>query len=257
MAITAIEYVLFREMRLQNAIPLDKDLLELGEANWYGDVPVEQLGQDIYRFAKEQERTQLFRQLDEIVQAQRPTMLFEIAKIFWQTFWQPASMTAIDFHGTEKALKLDLNYPIELPHRFHAVLNLGTAEHVFNIAQVMKTIHDYTLPGGLMIHGIPFTGWYDHGFYNVQPTFFWDLAQANNYGLVVYLYVEHQPLKFVQLQKREDIIELVKQKQVAENALLYCVLRKPLADQPFRVPIQGYYAGTISQEAAQAWRTLR
>jgi hypothetical protein len=33
MAITAIEYVLFSQMRQQNAIPLGGDCLELGEAN--------------------------------------------------------------------------------------------------------------------------------------------------------------------------------------------------------------------------------
>lgn len=91
MAITAIEYVLFSQMRQQNAIPLGGDCLELGEANWYGDVAVEQLGQDIYRFAKEEERTALFRQLDEITQAKRPGMLFEIAKVFWRTFCRATS----------------------------------------------------------------------------------------------------------------------------------------------------------------------
>jgi len=257
MAITAIEYTIFRQMREQNAITLNADLLELGEANWYGDVPIEQLAQDIYRFAKEDERTTLFRQLDEIVQAKRPGILFEIAKVFWKTFWQPHSMTAVDFHGTENALKLDLNRPIELPQRYSTVFNLGTAEHVFNIAQVMKTVHDYTLPGGMMIHGIPFTGWFDHGFYNVQPTFFWDLALANSYAVMAYLYVEHKPLKLVQLLRREDVISLVKQKQIGQNALLYCVLRKPQEDREFRIPIQGYYAGTISNEASQAWKTLR
>lgn len=257
MAITAIEYSLFRQMREQNAVPLGADLLELGEANWYGDVAIEQLGQDIYRFAREEERTDLFRRLDEIVQAKRPSILFEIAKVFWKTFWQPNSMTAVDFHGTEGSLKLDLNHPIELPKRYHAVFDLGTAEHVFNIAQVMKTIHDYTLPGGLMIHGLPFTGWFDHGFYNLQPTFFWDLALANGYTVMAYLYVEHKPLKLVQLTKREDIVEMAQKKQIADNALLYCVLRKPMSEQPFQVPIQGYYAGTISSVAAQAWKTLR
>jgi N-acyl-D-aspartate/D-glutamate deacylase len=29
----------------------------------------------------------------------------EIAKIWWRTFWQPMSMTAIDLHGMEEALR--------------------------------------------------------------------------------------------------------------------------------------------------------
>jgi hypothetical protein len=60
-----------------------------------------------------------------------------------------------------------------------------------------------------------------------------------------------------ELWKREDILELVTKNQIGQNALLYCVLRKPAEDQPFCFPIQGYYAGTLSQEAAEAWKTLR
>lgn len=257
MAITSIEYSVFRSMRQQNLIPLHSDILELGESNWYGDVPIEQLAQDIYVFAPEDRRKELFLKLDEIVKSRREKFLFEIAKIFWEVFWQPSSMTAIDFHGTESALKLDLNYPVELQKRFHVVINLCTSEHIFNIAQVMKTVHDYTLPNGLMIHEVPFTGWYDHGFYNIQPTFFWDLAAFNGYAVVLLLYAELKPLKLVQLTKRESIIELVKQKSISENALLFCILKKPAEERPFRIPIQGYYAGIISQEAAQAWKTLR
>lgn len=257
MAISAIEYTLFRRMREQNAAPLGADLLELGQANWYGDVPVEQLAQDIYRFAREEERRDLFCRLDEIVRARRPQVLFEIAEVFWRVFVQPASLTAIDFHGTERALKRDLNEPLDLGRQFGLVCNLGTAEHVFDIARVMRTIHEATAPGGMMVHGIPFTGWIEHGFYTVQPTFFWDLAAANGYRIAVYLYVEFKPLKFVQLTRRETILEMAKAKTIAEGALLYCVLRKPMEERPFRVPIQGYYAGSISAEAAQAWKTLR
>lgn len=257
MAITAIEYSVFRSMRQQNLIPLGGDILEIGESNWYGDVPIEQLAQDIYLFAREEEKRDLFVKLDEIVRSKREKFLFEIAKVFWQVFWHPSSMTAIDFHGTEKALKIDLNYPIELPRRFHSVINLGTLEHIFNVAQLMKTVHDYTLPNGLMIHEVPFTGWYEHGFYNIQPTFFWDVALFNGYGVVLFLYAELKPLKLIQLLKRESIIELVKNKMISENSLLFCILKKPPEERPFRIPIQGYYAGTISPELAEAWRTLR
>ena len=41
-----------------------------------------------------------------------------------------------------------------------------------------------------MLHGMPFSGWYDHGFYNFQPTFYLDLAIANNYGNLGLFYVE-------------------------------------------------------------------
>ncbi len=257
MAITAIEYNLFRQLREQNALPLGGDILELGEANWYGDVPTETLLGDIERFAPAAEREDLARQLGEIVGAKRQQMLFEIARIWWRAFWQPASMTAIDFHGTERALKQDLNAPLALPRQYHVVTDLGTAEHVFNVAQVMKSIHEHTLPGGLMIHGLPFAGWVDHGFYSFNPTFYWDLAAANGYAMMVCAYAELKPLKLIQLPRRESILDMVKNGQIGQNALIYAVLRKPDQDAEFRIPIQGYYAGSISPDAAQAWKTLR
>lgn len=257
MAITGIEYNLFRNLREQNSLPQGGDVLELGEANWYGDVDIKQLAQDIYRFAPEDRREALFRTLDEVTQAKRPGMLWEIARVFWQTFLQPRSMTAIDFDGTDKALKLDLNNPVDLQRQFHLVMNLGTVEHVFNVAQAFKTIHDHTLPGGLMMHGLPFTGWLDHGFYNFKPTFYWDLAAANGYVMLLAVYAEVTPLKLVQLRDREHVLEMAKAGQIGANSLIYIVLQRPLEPLPFRIPMQGYYAKAISRKASDAWKNFR
>lgn len=257
MAITGIEYSLFRGLREQGKLPLYGDILELGEANWYGDVDAQTLRNDINRFIPENERGVLLDTLDEILKAQRTDFRFEIAKIFWKTFLQPKSMSAIDFHGTEQAMRLDLNDQIDLQRKFNLVMNLGTVEHVFNVAQAFKTIHDHTLPGGMMVHGLPFTGWIDHGFYAFNPTFFWDLAAANNYTILVACYTELNPLKLIQLQSREQVLEMAKNGQVGGNSLLYVVMVRPAELLPFRVPIQGYYAGAISREAEEAWRDLR
>lgn len=257
MAITSVEYSLFRSLREQNMLPLNGSVLECGEANWYGDVPLKELADDIHRFALDKDRQPLLHQLDEIVHAKRPEYLFEICKVFWHTFLQPKSMTAIDFHGTEQALKLDLNDPINLQQQFDLIMNLGTVEHVFNVAQAFKTIHDHTRPDGLMIHDLPFAGWVDHGFYSFNPTFYWDLAAANGYTLVGMMYTELNPLKIVQLNNREHILEMAKNGGIGDNALIYVVLRRPKEALPFQVPFQGYYAGTISRNAADAWKTLR
>lgn len=259
MAIAAVDYVFFRNMRQHNALPLNADVLEIGEANWYGDVDVQTLREDIDRFAADQSRggKGLLRQLDEIVASKRPFHRFEVAKIFWEVFLQPKTMTAIDFHGTERALKLDLNEPIDLQRQFDIVMNLGTLEHVFNLAQALKSIHDHTLPGGFMIHGLPFTGWVDHGFYNFNPTFCWDLAAANKYEILLALYAEMNPANLIPLHNREQILTMAKSGQIKNNTMIYVTLRKPPEKIPFQIPIQGYYAGTISRDAATAWKTLR
>jgi SAM-dependent methyltransferase len=201
MAITAVEYSLFRSLRRQGLLPLGGDVLEIGEANWYGDVGVLDLQKDIQEFAPEERRGALEVRLGELIK-RTPAPLFDIAKVVWETFLHPASLTAIDFHGTADALRLDLNKPIDLQRQFDVVMNLGTVEHVFNVAQAMQTIHDHTRPGGLMIHGMPLSGWVEHGFYAFNSTFYFDVARANGYEVVLALYAELDTLKMLRLADR-------------------------------------------------------
>jgi SAM-dependent methyltransferase len=258
MAITAIEYALFQQLRDQKALSLGGSVLELGESNWYGDVEETRLQADIGRYARAEEQASLTQRLEVSMRPTAKKAGWEKAKIFWSTFLQYSSYAAIDFHGTDIALKQDLNKPLKLKDKFDMVLNLGTAEHVFNLAQVFTSIHKHTKPGGLMIHGLPFTGYVDHGFYNFQPTFFWDIAKANDYQMMALLYVELKPLKMVQLQSRESVIALYRQKALAENSLLYAVMRKSNLNTSFKPPMQGYYFDEdVSSVVSAGWSVMR
>ena len=218
MAISFVEYSVMRFLRENNLFPLGGDLLEIGEANWYGDVDPGILRADISKFAIPERRQSLLTELDDALKSERPGASWDIAKIYWDTFFHPSSITAVDLHGTEKALKLDLNAPIDLKRQFHVVNNCGTLEHVFNVGLAFKTIHDHTLPGGFMIHQTPFIGWIDHGFYNFNPTLFWDLAAINNYHICVFLYAELNPPKTIQLEKpREDFADGQEQRDRQER----------------------------------------
>jgi SAM-dependent methyltransferase len=256
MAITAIEYSLFRSLRRADKLPQGGDILELGEANWYGDVGMQDLGQDIYRYAPEDHRLKLFRDLDKVSQAS-PADFFAIAKVFWHTFFAPRTMTAIDLHGGKDALKLNLNEPIDLGRSFDVVMNLGTIEHVFDVAQALTTMHNHTRPGGMMVHGMPLSGWVDHGFYSFNSTFYWDLARANDYHVVACIYAQLEPLKLVPLKDRNAILDLAGEKKIGDNSLIYMIFRRPDVARAFKAPLQGYYAGELSAEAAQRWRTER
>lgn len=54
-----------------------------------------------------------------------------------------------------------------------------------------------------MMHGMPLSGWVDHGFYSFNATFYWDLAAANGYEIDLALYTELNPLKLVRLRIRK------------------------------------------------------
>lgn len=257
MAIHSIEYQVTRLFRERNHYPLGGDLLEIGESEWSGDLDPSILREDISKYAHPTKQQELLAELDEAIRSKRPSLSWEIARIYWHTFLQPASITAIDCHGTNRALKLNLNSPIDLKRQYHIVNNAGTLEHVFNIGQAFQTLHDHTLPGGFMIHQSPFTGWIDHGFFNLNPTLYFDLAAANNYNICVFLYMELNSGNTVQLTNREQILGMANNNEIGKNSMLMIVLQRPDVPQPFRFPVQGYYSGSISAEAAKAWQMLR
>src|SRR5215208_6394289 len=73
--------------------------------------------------------------------------------------------------------------PVPPEHRakYGMTTNHGTTEHLLNQYNAFKMIHDFTAPGGLMLHALPFTVHLEHGFFNYQPNLFEALARFNSY----------------------------------------------------------------------------
>lgn len=245
-------------MRAANMLPQGGSILEIGEANWYGD-RVQAIADDIADLIDDHARRAAMNlELVEAMQipAERAMeRLFVTAKIIYRLLFDSPDITSIDMHGTAAALKLDLNGPLDLGRQFDVVINHGTAEHIFNVARVFVSMHEATKPGGLMIHESPFTGWIDHGFYCFQPTLFLDVARANDYAIkLLAIEVLNQSVTIV--KSREELLSLAKSGEIPDNAMLFVAMQKQ-GDEPFRIPMQGFYAGAISQEARQAWKELR
>lgn len=258
MAITGLEYIVFSSLRAHNLLPARPKVLELGESNWYGDVPMEQFERDLAQLVLDLTvRDELITRLHDIARANRPNRLYDIARIFWRAFVDPASYSAIDPATPGSQYRFDLNQPVPLNEQFDLIVNIGTAEHVFNVYQFYKTAHERTRDGGMMIHSAPFTGWADHGFYTFQPTFFFDLARANGYQIVSFVVAQFNPLKYVQVAKHEDIPGLLKAGQIPANSHINVVYRKPTDGRAFAVPTQAYYAGALSPEHAKTWHEMR
>jgi hypothetical protein len=258
MAITTVDYIVFKKLKESNLVPPRPSLLELGEAEWYGDVSTETLSDSIESYVlEESSREELHQRLTDTICGNSRYKSWDLAKIFYKAFLDYDKLIAIDFNGTPDARPIDLNYPVTLGEQFDIVLNAGTAEHVFNIFQFFKSTHELTKPGGLMVHVMPFRGWLEHGFYSFNPTFYWDLASANDYTIRILAYTELSPPKLIQLMHREKIIELARDGSMGENANLYAVMQKGADERPFKIPMQGLYAGTISEQMVKAWYKWR
>jgi SAM-dependent methyltransferase len=98
---------------------------------------------------------------------------------------------SLDAQDERADYKLDLNVPVSDLPEFDVVTNFGTTEHVFNVGEAFKTIHELTRPGGVSLHAIPSFAFINHGFYNVHPNAIIEMARANGYELLNFSYVDN------------------------------------------------------------------
>jgi SAM-dependent methyltransferase len=171
----------------------------------------------------------------------------------------------------------DFNDYVKLNEQFDLVTNFGTAEHVFNIGQLFHSIHDAVRPGGVALHVLPTFGDINHGFYNIHPTVYFDLAAANNYTIEDIFYGDRWdirnkmleanldadfdfdavPIQMEQMKDRSTLQRLVTQQFVANfndpdtqrygasyPGILYdycAVALRKSGGQAFQMPMQDYY----------------
>jgi hypothetical protein len=243
MALTHADHIAFTRLKAEGQFPPRPSVIELGEAVWDGAVATEILSDDIENLVKdERQREELHQRMAAVLCGDTADGNWDLAKIFYQVFLDYRKITAIDLHGTAAAHKLDLNHPLDLGEQFDVLINSGTAEHVFNVFQFFKTSHELVAPGGVMVHTMPFRGWLEHGFYSFNPTFFWDVAAANDYQMLVLAYTELSPPSYVELTDRRRIIDMARNMELGYDALLYAVMKKPAAEAAFRIPMQDHYA---------------
>lgn len=247
MAISAVHYRLMCEHR--ELLPRGGDVLQIGDANWYGDVDPSAI------LELDDDRT-----TQRLVQGAIDSGdNFNIAKAFYRALFHPQHIDSVDINGNDGCLRLDLNKPLRLSRQYDLSVNHGTAEHVFHIAQVFGTVHAWTKPGGLMIHEAPWLGWPDHGFYSLHPTLFYDLAAANGYDVVSVTVATNEEV-LVRVGSREHLVQWLPISRASWSVMslmLFVVLRKGAQESEFKLPMQGVYDGRLSAEGKLAWETVR
>lgn len=121
---------------------------------------------------------------------------------------------------------IDLNQPMPSSMRvmtewFDLVTDFGTGEHIFDQAQVWRTMHDLCKPGGYIAFDRPAKGYQTHCFYLTNECLYRDIASANGY---VILWLEGATTK------RGDLIRGVYRKITSER---------------FKVPQQSRYQASL------------
>jgi len=114
-------------------------------------------------------------------------------------------------------LRHDLNLPLPDIGTFDLVTDFGTGEHVFDQAQVWRTIHGLVKVGGYIGVIRPEQGYPGHCYYRTDECWFRDVAVANGYEI----------LKLERIAAKRG-----------DNLLVF--YRRMNADE-FRIPQQGRY----------------
>jgi hypothetical protein len=136
---------------------------------------------------------------------------------------------SIDGNG-RGTITADLNWSLPsqgmglaaLTGSFDLVTDFGTGEHIFDQAQVWRTMHDLTNLGGYLVFDRPAQGYAAHCYYRVDLCLFHDVAAANGYT-VLQLATGSTP----------------------RGELIRGVFRRPMTPAPFRVPQQGRYRDSL------------
>lgn len=97
---------------------------------------------------------------------------------------------SVDFGDTRADFNHDLNLPLDIGRRFQVVTNFGTAEHIFNISVALESQYRHLAVGGVALLILPAFGHINHGFYNIHPTLYTDLAAANAMDIVDLQYID-------------------------------------------------------------------
>jgi hypothetical protein len=132
----------------------------------------------------------------------------------------------------------DLNEPLPqyLRENYLLVIDGGTLEHCFNIAQAARNVAEMTAARGYVFHGNP-VNMYNHGFYNFNPTWYVDFYGANGFE-VKFLKLAIEPVSAPQMAEVPPVARF-KMKDLGDSSMYCLVQRTSVA--PIAWPMQTKY----------------
>jgi hypothetical protein len=140
--------------------------------------------------------------------------------------------------GFETVIDLNQPAPAELRGQYDIVYDGGTMEHCFNVGQVMSNICSFARVGGFIVHVNPIN-YYNHGFFNFNPTFYHDWYTQSGNAIVSPFYVLFGPV----LSAEIGAVDATAAFRAPERAALMVVAAKNSAEEP-AWPMQSKYLKT-------------
>ena len=158
--------------------------------------------------------------------------------------------TSIDINGEYNSIPHDLNKPFTDKSKFNKfdiVTDYGSCEHVFNVGECYRTLHNLLKPGGLMI--IDQALLKGNGYFKFDETFIEGIATANSYKILYNSYVistgnktENGTWNQFHIPKNSDLLNVLdysKLKKISSqhNIGIYAVMQKT-KNEEFKMPYE-------------------
>jgi hypothetical protein len=161
-----------------------------------------------------------------------------------------SSVTSMDTSAYESPTFIaDLNRPIHHGSRFHTIVDGGSLEHVFDIAQAFRNLTNLCDVDGRIFHALPVNNLNGHGFWQFCSDLLYSLySDRNGFVDTKVFYASTLQSRYWHLApppihgSRVEIVSI-------EPVILLCVTTKQF-DADFINPIQPYYLGAWENKVA-------
>jgi hypothetical protein len=245
---TAVAKFLARALEL-GALPPGGAIFEIGESTIAGYNTAHELLEILSPFVPPERLQEAKRQIEEAAGSKSHYWHGAgPARAVYHAVFEPSLYISAELGLAPRRLCVDLNFPVDLGGRqFDYVINNGTSQHVFDQANFFKTVHQATRAGGVMLHWTSYTGeqWLNFGYYAARPDLFFELAEANNYEVLLIGVLSDAG--FWPISRGDDVVHVLRAHPELERAMLAAVLKKTV-EAPFEIKVHGDFRGGMAAQ---------
>tara|TARA_B100001971_G_C18197298_1_gene542298 strand:+ start:234 stop:1145 length:912 start_codon:yes stop_codon:yes gene_type:complete len=172
------------------------------------------------------------------------------AKFFYESLGLK-EYQCIDINGDFGGIPHDLNKPFvdkSKFNKFDIVTDFGSCEHIFNIGEGYRTMHNLTKPGGyIFVKQAVMKG---NGYFTVDESFFEGIAAANNYKIIYNSFLitidektdngSYHEFHIPRNRKLLGLLNFEKfsNRELGQELMIYAVFQKTNKEE-FKIPYQG------------------
>lgn len=147
------------------------------------------------------------------------------------------SLDVFPYEGADIVHSLNDPIPESMHSSYDMVFNGGTMEHAANIIQALQSTSDFLRDDGVVIHGIPISGYINHGYYSISPILLYDFHALHCFSDFK-MYVQYTSNDTLYHHEISSPLDIPLRGTGNEVALFFFAARKDKNPDSFITPLQ-------------------